>query len=359
MSSAQIYYYIIQNLSDHIYNLKQITKKLNIIIILLNILYLQSQLIPFTISKNTIFGKIIVNQIITTINIIRIWNTLIINIEMKQIVQRQKLFLVKLKQILQVKINLDQNNQLNYCIRWNQDGDKIILENKNQFILDILPKYYKHNNYNSFLRQLNKYKFKTQKNQDQKMELYHQYFQRDNIQINMFQLSKGEEGANYQQKQLNIIRKQIFQLILNQQHLIQQMEKIQKQMNIFYRLMTLIISMYLKNRIGGWRNANSLLRFHLLFCRGISNEFFKQQMLYRFDQALEASQLVVQLYNPKCRKFLKKLNNWETEVFSLFYDQNLSPVYQIYRMSPINVFYPNEQMKMLGYLSEDEQYEYI
>ena len=54
------------------------------------------------------------------------------------------------------------------------------------------------------------------------------------------------------------------------------MEKITKSMNIFYKIMSLIISIYVKLYIFGWRNANSLIRFYLLFCRGIQDEFFSK-----------------------------------------------------------------------------------
>ncbi|KAM3147489.1 Heat shock factor protein 4 [Paramecium bursaria] len=275
---------------------------------------------------------------------IKTWKTK--NRLMNLSVQRPKLFLNKLKLILQNSDN---------CIRWNEDGDKIILENKNQFILETLPQYFRHNNYNSFLRQLNKYKFRVYKNKDQKIELYHKDFQRDNINLSLFQHNKCKGYQNYHQ-QLQDLRRQIFLLHLNQQHLQQQMEKITKQMSIFYKIMSLIISMYVKLYIFGWRNANSLIRFYLLFCRGIQNEFFKKQILQVFDQALDDSQLAVRLNYPKYRGFLERLNNWETEVFKLTFEPNTRLVYQIYRMSPLIVLCQKnkKEINMLGYTSDDE-----
>ncbi|KAM3147488.1 hypothetical protein pb186bvf_000295 [Paramecium bursaria] len=268
-------------------------------------------------------------------------------VKMNQNIQRPKLFLSKLKKIL-------QNSALNHCIRWDEDGDKILLENKNYFILEVLPKYFRHNNYNSFLRQLNKYKFRLSKNKDQKIELYHKDFQRDSIKVHLFQLNNRKARYNFQE-QLQVLRNQILQLHLNQKYLKQQMEKITQQMSLFYKIMSLLANMNVKQYVSGWRNGNSLARFYLLFCRGINNEFFKQQILEVFDQALNDSQLVIHLNSSKYRGYLQKLSNWETEVLKLNFEFPIKPLYQIYRMSPVHVlFQNNKNQKMLGYLSEDD-----
>eukprot|EP00123_Amoebidium_parasiticum_P017443 comp23855_c1_seq1/m.41712 comp23855_c1_seq1/g.41712 ORF comp23855_c1_seq1/g.41712 comp23855_c1_seq1/m.41712 type:complete len:400 (-) comp23855_c1_seq1:264-1463(-) len=49
--------------------------------------------------------------------------------------------------------------ETNTCIRWNDAGDGFILVNAEIFARDVLPRYFKHNNFATFVRQLNMYDF--------------------------------------------------------------------------------------------------------------------------------------------------------------------------------------------------------
>ncbi|CAK7337244.1 unnamed protein product [Dovyalis caffra] len=62
-------------------------------------------------------------------------------------------FLTKTYQIV-------DDHTLDDVISWNEDGSSFIVWNPTVFARDLLPKYFKHNNFSSFVRQLNTYGFR-------------------------------------------------------------------------------------------------------------------------------------------------------------------------------------------------------
>jgi hypothetical protein len=65
-------------------------------------------------------------------------------------------FLLKLYNIL-------ENDEYKNTISWSEDGNNFVIHNMHSFSQNILPQYFKHNNYSSFIRQLNMYNFHKQK----------------------------------------------------------------------------------------------------------------------------------------------------------------------------------------------------
>ncbi|CAO3650532.1 unnamed protein product [Cunninghamella blakesleeana] len=52
------------------------------------------------------------------------------------------------------------DEKLDHIIYWSSDNNAICISNSNTFSEVILPKYFKHNNWHSFVRQLNLYGFR-------------------------------------------------------------------------------------------------------------------------------------------------------------------------------------------------------
>ena len=85
-------------------------------------------------------------------------------------------FLLKLYQIL-------ENEEYKDIIHWSDDGKYFIVKNLHDFTENILPKYYKHNNYSSFIRQLNMYDFHKKKSSPNEHIFEHKNFIKDKKEL--------------------------------------------------------------------------------------------------------------------------------------------------------------------------------
>ena len=85
-------------------------------------------------------------------------------------------FLLKLYQIL-------ENDEYKDIIQWSEDGKYFIVKNLHDFTENILPKYYKHNNYSSFIRQLNMYDFHKRKSSPNEHIFEHKNFIKDKKEL--------------------------------------------------------------------------------------------------------------------------------------------------------------------------------
>lgn len=61
---------------------------------------------------------------------------------------------------------------------WNEEGNIFIVKKPNEFSQKILPKYFKHSNLASFVRQLNMYDFHKAKEKEWENCFWHPMFQR-------------------------------------------------------------------------------------------------------------------------------------------------------------------------------------
>ncbi|KAI8136789.1 HSF-type DNA-binding-domain-containing protein, partial [Fennellomyces sp. T-0311] len=78
------------------------------------------------------------------------------------------------------------DSSTNNLIHWSTDGLAICIPEVPEFSRNVLPQYFKHNNWPSFIRQLNLYGFhrvnlaKTEGGQQQTYYFMNEHFQRDN-----------------------------------------------------------------------------------------------------------------------------------------------------------------------------------
>ena len=85
-------------------------------------------------------------------------------------------FLRKLYQIINEGLDSE-------CIAWSEDGYFFEVKNKTVFQETVLPTHFKHNNMNSFVRQLNMYDFHKVKRSVEEIKFKHKYFQRDRADL--------------------------------------------------------------------------------------------------------------------------------------------------------------------------------
>ena len=66
-----------------------------------------------------------------------------------------------------------------YCCDWGRNGSTIVVTKIEEFSKQVLPKYFKHSNFQSFVRQLNMYDFHKLVQDPNNGEFAHQHFLKD------------------------------------------------------------------------------------------------------------------------------------------------------------------------------------
>lgn len=72
-----------------------------------------------------------------------------------------------------------QNDAYSSIASWNEDGTYFTILDVERFEQDILPIYFRHRNFSSFVRQLNMYDFHKIRNEQNKNIFEHREFRRD------------------------------------------------------------------------------------------------------------------------------------------------------------------------------------
>lgn len=102
-------------------------------------------------------------------------------------------FLTKLYQIL-------ENVDYHVIIRWVDNGKAFVVKNLPEFIDKVLPSYFKHNNFASFVRQLNMYDFHKTRNSNNENTFYHKMFNKG--QKNLLKLIKRKVNIHTRRSSL-------------------------------------------------------------------------------------------------------------------------------------------------------------
>ena len=138
-------------------------------------------------------------------------------------IKKNKSFLLKLFDILNEK-------KYNEIICWNAQGTSVVIKDANKFSELVLPNYYTHNNYKSFIRQLNLYGFTKKKNNiNEGEEFVHDKFSKNISKEQINQIMRKGKGQkvllNYiknnnnnikdNQKVPDINENDVFNILLN------------------------------------------------------------------------------------------------------------------------------------------------
>ena len=76
-----------------------------------------------------------------------------------------------------------EENKFNDYISWSDDGKALIIKKPTEFAVQLLPLYFKHSNFSSFIRQLNMYKFRKSKTCTFDHIYTHPMFQRGRVDL--------------------------------------------------------------------------------------------------------------------------------------------------------------------------------
>lgn len=93
---------------------------------------------------------------------------------------------------------------------WNASGDTIIVSQLEAFVAMVLPRFFKHRNFPSFVRQLNLYGFHKTVLDSKRLEFQHPYFKRDRPDLlHLIKRKVSSHTSSNQQQQQQLVNASI------------------------------------------------------------------------------------------------------------------------------------------------------
>ena len=168
-------------------------------------------------------------------------------------------FIFKLNDILN---NEKENSTM---IHWNSSENGFVIENFENLRNIVLPKYFKHHNYASFVRQLNLYDFHKTKN-DKLVEFIHKKFQRNQLKMikNIKRKKKSsdniEEGNNAMlNRKFNLPENRHIEIVSKKLNIIH--EKFIEMENVNILLKNTVKELLIENKIREKKILNIVKKF--------------------------------------------------------------------------------------------------
>ncbi|CAD8170886.1 unnamed protein product [Paramecium octaurelia] len=164
-----------------------------------------------------------------------------------------------------------ENQEYENIIRWNDSGEKFIILDKPTLISKILPIYFRHQKFSSFLKQLNLYGFQRTSLEKNNTYYYNTQFTKfsPNLQI------KKKQRQQFAQSELetSILRNNLNQIKISQQILRQQIYECIQTVDKMSSVTQYLLNLLFESKISASNQAKAILNAALKIMYGMLPQF--------------------------------------------------------------------------------------